>query len=101
VLVNAYTEARIVVNRGWQLNRPFPESYWKRRLASDDSSDNDRLDATSEHEYYEPTVSRDVICQVRGKNAARFLSDSKDWFAAFRTIEPSLSLTQVRKRCQC
>jgi hypothetical protein len=66
VMVQAYVEARVVVNQGWELSKPLPESYWRRRLAFDESLDNLRWDASKENEYYEGTVSRDVMVRVRG-----------------------------------
>jgi hypothetical protein len=66
VMVQAYVEARVVVNKGWKLNKPVPDDYWTRRLAFDENIDNVRWDASKENEYYEGTVSRDVMVRVRG-----------------------------------
>ncbi|GKY93794.1 hypothetical protein MPSEU_000346600 [Mayamaea pseudoterrestris] len=68
ILVNAYCDARRVVNKGWNLDQPVPDNYWKRRMAFDDNNDNSRWDSSSDNKqvYYEGTVSRDVVCQVRG-----------------------------------
>jgi hypothetical protein len=66
VMVQAYVDARVVVNLGWNLNKPLPDNYWKRRLAFDDNLDNLTWDASKENEYYEGTVSRDVMVRVRG-----------------------------------
>lgn len=66
VMVQAYVEARVVVNLGWNLGKPLPENYWRRRLAFDETLDNSRWDKSKENEYYEGTVSRDVMVRVRG-----------------------------------
>lgn len=92
-LVKAYTEARIVVNRGWVLDRPLPDKYWKRRLAFDDNLDNVRWDEATETEYYEPTVSRDIVCQVRGLDSLSH-ERRKWWRFGFDGYHPTLSQTQ-------
>jgi hypothetical protein len=51
--VQAYVQARCVI--------PWSP---RRRLAFDDSADNIQHDATAKNEYYEPSVSHDVTCQV-------------------------------------
>jgi hypothetical protein len=68
LLVDAYCHAQRVVNKGWRLCESISDGYWKRRMAFDDNIDNVRWDsaADSKHTYYEGTVSRDVICNVRG-----------------------------------
>ena len=66
VLVQAYVDAKVVANVGWNLSKPLPEGYWKRRLSFDDNMDNVRWDSSRENEYYEATVSRDIHCRVRG-----------------------------------
>ena len=72
VLVQAYVRARAVVNRGWVLDRrPTPVGYLKRRLAFDDHFDNVRHDVTVKNEFYEASVSRDVICVVRSKESLK------------------------------
>ena len=68
VLVQAYCEARVVSNRGWDLGCQLPQSYrWRRRMAHDDNAENMDSDAEARDQYYEATVSRDVVCQVRGE----------------------------------
>lgn len=76
VLVQAYTRAKTVVNRGWNLapNAKLPDNYLKRRLAFDDDTDNRRRDAYIKNEYYEATVSRDIIAEVRGSEQLENLS---------------------------
>lgn len=64
VYVQCYVEARRVVNKGWKLEW---DQDMKRRLAYDDNSDNLRNDADGKCEYYEATVSRDVVCEVHSK----------------------------------
>jgi hypothetical protein len=67
VMVQAYVQAKIVTDRGWKLgpNIVLPDNYLKRRLAFDDDVDNRRHDAVAKNEYYEATVSRDIIFRVR------------------------------------
>jgi hypothetical protein len=67
VLVRAYTMSHRVVNLGWQLSFPVDESSGTitKRLAYDDNEDNNRRDITSKNEFYEASVSRDVLCHVR------------------------------------
>lgn len=79
VLVRAYTRARMVVNRGWNIapDIQLPEAYWTRRYAFDDDIDNHQHDSTASNVYYEGTVSRDVDCQVRGLNYFKVPSRSK------------------------
>lgn len=69
VLVRAYVRARTVVNQGWSLGRSVPVDveYLRMRLAYDDNWENLHRDSTAKLEYYEATVSRDVICEVRGE----------------------------------
>jgi hypothetical protein len=71
VLVRSYVISHKVVNEGWSL--PLPVSFpmpanlqpFRKRLAYDDNEDNNRRDFTARNEYYEATVSRDVLCHVR------------------------------------
>jgi hypothetical protein len=71
VLVRSYVISHKVVNEGWRLPRPvsFPMHAnlqpFRKRLAYDDNEDNNRRDFTARNEYYEATVSRDVLCHVR------------------------------------
>ena len=70
VLVQAYVRARTIVNQGWHLNRhTIPIGYLTRRLAFDDNLDNARHDFSAKNEYYEATVSRDVIFRVKAKES--------------------------------
>jgi len=71
VLVQAYTRARTVANKGWSLNRSVPENYLKTRLAFDDNVDNYLRDQSVTNEMYEATVSRDVICHVRSPDVLK------------------------------
>jgi len=74
VLVQSYANAMRVVNRGWRLHQPLPVTYWTRRLAFDSSVDNTLWDADkAKNQYYEGTVSRDVVCLVRGAETLRQL----------------------------
>ena len=70
VLVQAYARARTVVNLGWNVagisTTNLNSHYWKRRWAYDNDSDNQQHDAHAKNEYYECTVSRDVMALVRG-----------------------------------
>jgi hypothetical protein len=93
VLVQAYARARTLANRGWQLgkNTRFPDNYLKRRLAFDENADNKLHDAKAKNEYYEATVSRDVICHVRGAEHLK----SYSWWKPGRDEGPaSVSLYQ-------
>jgi hypothetical protein len=67
VMVQSYAQAKIVSNRGWKLcpNIILPDNYLKRRLAFDDDVDNRWHDAVAKNEYYEATVSRDIVFRVR------------------------------------
>ena len=82
VLVQAYTRARTVVNIGWNVagtasTGNLNNHYWKRRWAYDDEIDNRQRDAYAKNEYYEGTVSRDVMAPVRGAAAATPETESK------------------------
>ncbi|CAJ1957885.1 unnamed protein product [Cylindrotheca closterium] len=67
VLVRAYAISRRVVNQGWTL--PLSDGdeneALTRRLAYDDNDDNNKRDSRVKNEYYEASVSRDVLCHVR------------------------------------
>jgi hypothetical protein len=67
VLVRAYTMSHRVVNLGWKLSYPVQENLetFTKRLAFDDNEDNNRRDIKAKNEYYEASVSRDVLCHVR------------------------------------
>jgi len=91
VLVNAYTKGRIVVNQGWNVPGPLLEKYLKRRLAYDDNTDNYLRDSTAENEYYEATVSRDVLCEVR---SVSLFKKRRWWMLGFDKAKPALSPCQ-------
>ena len=70
VLVQSYVASHRVVNSGWKI--PYPPlqnggaaKKLNRRLAFDVGDDNNRRDRSSRNEYYEASVSRDVLCHVR------------------------------------
>lgn len=70
VLVRAYVNSRQVVNLGWDLfqnENPPEQGHLQKRLSYDDNEDNMRRDSNpnSKNEYYEASVSRDVLCHVR------------------------------------
>jgi hypothetical protein len=65
LLVQSYVKARILVNKGWVLKRNLPTHYLTRRIAYDDNIDNTQRDTSAKNEYYEATVSRDVLTFVR------------------------------------
>lgn len=79
ILVQAYVKARIVANKGWVLSRPLPTHYVTRRLSFDDNIDNSQRDAASKNEYYEATVSRDVLTFVRPNDPDAF-KPKKVWW---------------------
>jgi len=95
VLVQAYTRAKTVSNRGWNIARniKLPENYLKRRLAFDNNTDNKLRDAAIKNEYYEATVSRDVVCQVRGLDD---LKNHQSWwrFGSAQSPPATMSLYQ-------
>ena len=68
LLVRSYVKAKVIVNIGWRLDVPLPNGYWTKRLAYDETMDNILRDSTTENEFYEPTVSRDLHCLVRGQD---------------------------------
>ena len=86
VLLQAYARTRQVVNIGWQLGCILPQGYWRFRLAYDMNIDNQLHDRTAKNEYYEPSVSRDVYCRVRGP---RFLKKRR------RTLKPRDSIMSL------
>ncbi|KAL7581656.1 hypothetical protein ACA910_022203 [Epithemia clementina (nom. ined.)] len=92
LLVQSYARARQLVNLGWNLgyDKP-PEGYWKFRLAYDMNIDNQARDRVSKNEYYEPYVSRDVFCRVRGVN----FPQRKWWTLTGQPGESVLSLGQT------
>jgi len=62
VLVRSYVVAMQVVNQGWN---PWPDqTMLRRRMAFDKNVDNLNRDRSSQSEYYEATVSRDVRCDI-------------------------------------
>lgn len=67
VLVRAYAISRRVVNQGWTLSQSDGDENecLTRRLAYDDNEDNNKRDSRAKNEYYEASVSRDVLCHVR------------------------------------
>ena len=93
VLVRAYARARTVANRGWNLgmNVRLPDNYRKRRVAYDDNLDNKQRDSLAKNEYYEATVSRDVIVQVRG---VEYLKSQSWWKFGLDAAPPAMSLYQ-------
>eukprot|EP00977_Amphora_coffeiformis_P000848 scaffold184_cov179-Amphora_coffeaeformis.AAC.7 len=68
LLVQNYYRAKVIANTGWKLNLALPNGYWTKRLAYDETMDNILRDSTAENEFYEPTVSRDLHCLVRGQD---------------------------------
>ena len=92
VLVQAYTRAKAV---RWNLGRnvQLPDNYLHRRLAYDDNTDNKLRDASIQNEYYETTVSRDVVCPVRGSGD---LEDTSWWELGLGKSSPTaMSLYQA------
>lgn len=83
ILVQGYVKARIVVNMGWVLSRPLPTHYLTRRLAFDDNIDNSQRDSCVKNEYYEATVSRDVLSFVRPSEPDAF-KPRKNWMEYLR-----------------
>lgn len=67
VLVRSYARSRCIVNEGWNLHHELVEDDGSitKRLSYDDNEDNNRRDAKAKNEYYEASVSRDVLCHVR------------------------------------
>mmetsp|Transcript_16775 Transcript_16775/g.38749 ORF Transcript_16775/g.38749 Transcript_16775/m.38749 type:complete len:1535 (+) Transcript_16775:357-4961(+) len=85
VLVRSYTRARLVANRGWNLNRGLPlpgtsaatgsvvtgsivdhgSEQIIKRFAYDGNAQNHVHDVGAKNEIYEASVSRDVLCHVR------------------------------------
>jgi hypothetical protein len=84
LLVQGYVKARILVNKGWALGRNLPTRYLSRRLAYDDNVDNSQRDASAKNEYYEATVSRDILTFVRPNEPNAFAQDV-GWLGSFRT----------------
>ena len=64
VMVQSYVRARAVANKGWKLSKDLPEGSFTKRLAYDQDIDNIQRDSTAKNEYYEGTVSRDIVCEV-------------------------------------
>ena len=75
LLVQGYVNAKVIANRGWKIDLPIPDSYLTKRLAYDESMDNMIRDSSSENEIYEPTVTRDFHCIVRGKKSEKDLTE--------------------------
>ena len=103
LLVQSYARARQLVNLGWKLSPPetslsssssssLPEGYMKSRLSYDMNMDNRARDKVSRNEYYEPYVSRDVFCRVRGVN---FRYERKWWNFTRQEGESVMSLGQA------
>ena len=92
LLVQSYARARQLVNIGWRLgfDKP-PDGYWKFRLAYDMNIDNQARDRTAKNEYYEPYVSRDIFCRVRGIK----FPDRKWWSWTSQVGESVFSLGQT------
>ncbi len=90
--VQAYVEARKVANLGWKLEKRPIDPYWKKRLACDENQENVRHDVNAKNEYYEPTVSRDVLCPVRTKEQ---LKESRWWHMGLNGVAP-LSSSQYQ-----
>jgi hypothetical protein len=89
VLVRSYTRARMVANRGWNLDRRLPApgtsaaaagsaltgilgdhggEQIAKRFAYDENENNHVRDVSARNEIYEASVSRDVLCHVRPYN---------------------------------
>ena len=66
IMVQMYSRARHVANLGWSLGRKLPSGSTTRRVSFDTVPHNKAHDLSSSNEYYEPVVSRDNICHVRG-----------------------------------
>jgi hypothetical protein len=81
VLVRSYARARQVVNQGWDLGRPVPDNYWKRRLGYDMPSDDYLRDSSAKDEYYEGLVSRNISGSVRNLG----FWDSQSWWNWWKT----------------
>jgi hypothetical protein len=94
VLVDSYVKARSVANKGWKLLQyPRAKNYIRKRLAYDDNTDNYLCDCDEKNVYYEPTVSRDIPCQVRGLQGLR---SKRDWQLVNNKINRStISATQA------
>ena len=86
VLVQSYVNARVIVNKGWKLGLALPSGYWSKRMAYDETVDNVKRDSFTENEFYEPTVSRDFQCIVRGKDASTVHSKAQ----AFTLVDTHL-----------
>eukprot|EP00980_Cylindrotheca_fusiformis_P001573 scaffold360_cov107-Cylindrotheca_fusiformis.AAC.3 len=67
VLVRAYANSHCLVNQGWNLYEgpAEDEAAITRRLSYDDNDENNKRDLNAKNEYYEASVSRDVLCHVR------------------------------------
>ena len=95
VLVRSYALSHRVVNEGWTL--PLPTTFqmpphlhsFRKRLAYDDNEDNIKRDSKSQNEYYEATVSRDVLCYVRPDTYFSSENKSSDDQAARVFVEPT------------
>ena len=99
VLVRSYTRARLVANRGWNLDLALPRpgtsstvaasaaaavtaamgdhggEYITKRFAYDGNENNNVRDIAAKNEIYEASVSRDVLCHVRPFN---YLNNERD-----------------------
>ena len=85
ILVKSFTRARLVANRGWNLDRALPPpgtsavactmatgvlgdhggEQITKRFAYDGNENNHLRDVSAKNEIYEASVSRDVLCHVR------------------------------------
>jgi hypothetical protein len=94
VLVRAYTLSYRVVNQGWKLPFPMPPNVLPltRRLAYDGNDDNNRRDVSAKNEYYEATVSRDIMCHVRPYD---YFTDNGDEGGLFSKRKSVLSPCQA------
>jgi hypothetical protein len=94
VLVRAYTLSHKVVNQGWKLPFSIPSTVCPltRRLAYDENEDNNRRDMSAKNEYYEATVSRDIMCHVRPYD---YFSDNGDEWRLFAKRKSVLSPCQA------
>mmetsp|Transcript_18323 Transcript_18323/g.42793 ORF Transcript_18323/g.42793 Transcript_18323/m.42793 type:complete len:1369 (-) Transcript_18323:3041-7147(-) len=94
VLLQSYARARELVNVGWDLGCFIPRDYSKFRLAYDMNTDNQAHDRSQTNEYYEPYVSRDVFCRVRGPRFKKGYNFFGHVFSGRKSRETTMSLGQ-------
>jgi hypothetical protein len=99
VLVRSYTLSRRIANQGWTLPRVATDDGVTpliKRLAYDDHGDNNRRDKTAKNEYYEATVSRDVLCHVRPDDYFSHLDkEGGGWSERTSVLSPYQAYTLV------